>query len=196
VDREPGTLLIVASDHATGGQALYGTGPRYAFSTEALETLGRARISGERLRLHVLGRTPTAEQVRREVREQLGVRLTGAQADEAARVMAGQLRVAHPNAHTDEPANSLYRIISSAGADGPLDRPNVNYATGAHTAGLVPLLAYGAWDGPRSLGVVDNTELFGWMTRALRIDFRNPEMTEAEARRLGAVTDPAAMTVM
>jgi alkaline phosphatase len=198
VDREPGTLLIIASDHATGGQTVYGTGPRYTLSTEALETLGRARISGERLRLRLLGRNPTAEQVRRQVREHLGIRLTGPQADEAARVMARQVRVAHPNAQTVEPANSLYRIISSVamGEDQVMDRPNVNYATGAHTAGLVPLLAYGAWDGPRVLGVVDNTELFGWMTRALGIDFRNPGMTEAEARRLGAVTDPAVMTVM
>jgi alkaline phosphatase len=198
VDREPGTLLIMASDHATGGQAVYGTGPRYNLSTEALETLGRARISGERLRRRVLGRNPTAEQVRREVRERLGIHLTGPQADDVVRVMARRLRTAHPNAHTVEPANSLYRILSSvaAGEDDLLDRPNVNYATGAHTAGLVPLLAYGAWDGPRALGIVDNTDLFAWMTGALGIDFRNPEMTEAEARRLGAVADPAAMTVM
>jgi hypothetical protein len=30
---------------------------------------------------------------------------------------------------------------------------------------------------------VDNTELFGWMTHALRIDHRNPPMTEAAALR-------------
>jgi hypothetical protein len=34
------------------------------------------------------------------------------------------------------------------------------------------------------LGVVDNTELFGWMTHALGVAFENPHMTEEEALRV------------
>jgi alkaline phosphatase len=185
VDRNPDTLLIMASDHATGGQGVYGYGSGYLLSTDALRTLDRARASSEYIRFDVLGREPEAAEVQAVVQEYMGVTITDGQAADAARVLARQLRLGHRNAHGVQPANSLYQIVSTS-ESGQADRPNVAFATGAHTAGLVPLLTYGAWDGPANLGVVDNTELFGWMTAALGIDFHNPEMTEAEARRLTA----------
>jgi hypothetical protein len=43
---------------------------------------------------------------------------------------------------------------------------------------------YGAGTTAAGLGIVDNTELFGWMLHALDIRFENPMMTEAEALRL------------
>lgn len=194
VDANPDTLLIMGSDHATGGQALYGLGPRYRHSTPSLETLGRRRASHEHLRNHVLGEDPSAARVRHVVAEYLGVDLTGPQADHAARVLAREVRAGHPGAHRDEPLNSFYQVISAG--PGAADRPNINFATGAHTAGLVPVVAYGAWDGPANPGVVDNTELFGWMTRALGADFQNPAMTAAEALRLSAAAPEREMVLM
>jgi alkaline phosphatase len=185
VDRNPDTLLLIASDHATGGQAVYGFGTRYNGSTAALETLTRRRASHEFLCAHVLDEVASAAEVRAAVAEHLGVELTNRQADDAARALAGDLRLGHRNAHTVHPLNSFYQVISVSESQLP-DRPNVSFATGAHTAGLVPLVAYGAWDGPTALGVVDNTTLFRWMTDALGIDFQNPVMTEAEALRLVA----------
>jgi alkaline phosphatase len=193
-DANPDTLLIMASDHATGGQALYGLGARYGHSTPALETLGRRRASHEYLRSHVLGEGASAGRVRSVVAEYLGVDLTGAQADQVARVLAREVRAGHRNAHRDEPLNSFYQVISTG--PGAPDRPNINFATGAHTAGLVPLIAYGAWDGPANLGVVDNTELFGWMTRALGAEFHNPTMSAAEAQRLSAAAPEREMVLM
>lgn len=185
VDRTPDTLLIVASDHATGGQALYGFGPGYNHSTQAFETIDRRRASHSHLRW-VLPEQPSAAEIGAAVRDYLGVQLTGAQAEAAVSVLAREVSLGHPTAHGDNPARSFYQLISHSETRAP-DRPNINFATGAHTAGLVPLFTYGAWDGPPNLGVVDNTELFYWMTRAIGVDFRNPEMTEAAALRLGAL---------
>jgi alkaline phosphatase len=194
VDRNPDTLLLMGSDHATGGQSLYGIGPAYNQSTPALERLGDRRASYAYLRRVIPGE-PSAGQVRDAVRDYLGIRLTDGQAGEGASILARQLRIGHPNAHRDEPGNSFNQLLSRAAA-ATFDRANVNFATGAHTAGLVPVVAYGAWDGPANLGVVDNTELFGWMARALGSDFRNPEMSEAEALRLSARRPEREMAVM
>jgi alkaline phosphatase len=194
VDRTPDTLLLMASDHATGGQALYGTGPMYRGSTPALERLAGRRASYAYLRRQ-LPRQPTPRQVRDAVGDYLGIRLSDDQARDGARILARQLRIAHPNAQRDEPGNSFNMLLSRTEA-GALDRANINFATGAHTAGLVPVVAYGAWDGPVNLGVVDNTELFAWMTRALGSDFRNQDMTEAEALRLGALRPERELVAM
>jgi alkaline phosphatase len=193
VARTPDTLVLVASDHATGGQVLYGMGDGYRDSTAALRLLDRQRASYEHL-VAGLPAEPTAAEVQRVVREYLGVSLSRDRARDAARVLADTLRTGHPHAHGTEPGNSFHQVVSG-GFGGPLDWPNINFGTGAHTAGLVPVAAYGAWSGPANLGVVDNTELFGWMARALGSDFRNPLMTGAEALRLGAGQPERVMSV-
>jgi alkaline phosphatase len=195
VDHRPDTLLIMASDHATGGQGVYGFGPGYNMSTQALATLESARASQIYVRRNILSVEPTAAQVQDAVRDYLGIEIDDAQAGDLVGVIARRLRVGHRSAHATQPSNSFYHIISALAPRTP-DRPNVNYATNAHTAGLVPVLTYGAWSGPANLGVVDNTELFGWMTRALGSGFRNPVMTEGEALRLGAQRPPAGRDVM
>jgi alkaline phosphatase len=195
VDRTPDTLLLIAADHATGGQAMYGLGPAYGNSTPALDTLARRRASHTHLHQEILGRGASAQKVQAAVAEHLGVQLTGQQADDTARVLARDLRLGHPNAHGAAILPSFYQAISAIPAR-TADRPNINFATGAHTAGLVPLVAYGAWDGPVNLGIADNTHLFGWMTRALGVRFENPAMTETEALRLSAGLPERDMVVM
>jgi alkaline phosphatase len=195
VDQNPDTLLIIAADHATGGQALYGLGPSYNHSTPALDSLARRRASHTYLQQQVLGRGPSADRVRAAVAEHLGVDLTGPQADAAARVLAREVSewaTPTPMAQRSSPRST--RPFPPC-RQGP-DRPNINFATGNHTAGLVPLVAYGAWDGPANLGVVDNTELFGWMTRALGAEFHNPTMSAAEAQRLSAAAPEREMVLM
>jgi alkaline phosphatase len=44
-DRTPGTLVIMGSDHATGGGVVYGRGPNYRLSTEAHQEVKRQRAS-------------------------------------------------------------------------------------------------------------------------------------------------------
>jgi alkaline phosphatase len=188
VDRHPDTLLLLASDHGTGGGAVYGSGAYYRYSNPAFDRLGVRTASYEHLR-RVVGDAPPPDRLRAAAREYFGVELTPARAEAVARVLQTRRWPGHSLAHRTNPNNALHWLLTEGDAPGP-DLVNVSYATGAHLAGPVPLLAYGAGVAPRPLGMVDNTELFGWMLHALGIRFENPLMTEAEALRLGA-TAPA-----
>lgn len=198
VDRDGETLLIMAPDHDTGGSAVYGFGPWYLRSTEAFETLSRRRASHEWLLAHGLSDEPGAGEVRDAVDRLLGVPLSPEIAQTVARVVGTSgrlpeaLRRGHPNAHATQPANTLGQLLSTS-PDWTPDRPNIAYATGQHTAGLVPAVLYGAMVPPGNLGVVDNTEFFRMMVDVLRIDFENPMMTEEEALQLASGPMPAMM---
>ena len=185
VDRNPGTLLISAADHDTGGGVLYGLGSGYNDSTPAFERLGDARASLVRVR-NRLGRTPSAADVGDTIRELLGFRPSRSQVEAIQRVMGDGERHGHASAHSSR-LHSLQFILSGV-PSGETDRPNVSFATGRHTGGMVPVLCYGAGVNGASLGVVDNTELFGWMTGSLGMEgFENPYMTEAEALEFAAL---------
>jgi alkaline phosphatase len=187
-DRHPDTLVILASDHGTGPGAVYGVGAGYRGSSRAFD-----RLAGQRGSLDFLiaalagGVTPTAF---RDAAERLfGVRVTPAQAEQGVEILARRLRLGHPQAHRNNPRNALYQLLTQGGGaePGPL---NLSYASGAHTAGPVPVAVLGAGTGTAGLGVVDNTELFGWMTHALGVTFENPRLSEEEALRRAAIPPP------
>lgn len=185
VNRSPGTLLISAADHDTGGGVLYGLGTGYNDSTPAFGSLGGARASLVRVRGR-LGQNPSASLVDDTVRELLGFRPSTSQVEAVRRVMGDGERHGHASAHGNR-LHSLQFILSGV-ASGESDRPNVSFATGNHTGGMVPVLCYGAGVTGASLGVVDNTELFGWMTDSLGMEgFENPSMTETEALQFAAL---------
>lgn len=189
-DRDGETLLIVAPDHDTGGSVVYGFGPWYLRSTQAFETLGRRHASHEWL-VRSLSPEPSEEEVRDAVRRLLGVSLAEPQASELAKVLSTrpltpELRRGHRNAHATQPDNTWYYLLSIS-PDGTADRPNIAYATGQHTAGLVPVILYGDMIEPGNMGVIDNTELFRVMTEGLGIQYQNPLMTEEEARQVAVV---------
>ena len=178
-DRTPGTLLILAADHDTGGGAVFGLGNSYLASTPAFLTLDRQRASLEGYR-RMLGRDPSPGQIRDVTLEFLGFEPTPGQVDRMGQALRGEGFFGHPTAHSGT-LNSLHAILSEIPSSGSPDRPNVAFATGRHTAGAVPVGLYGEGVPRASLGVVDNTEPFRWMTEALGTSFRNPEMTEEEA---------------
>jgi len=185
VDRTPGTLLISAADHDTGGGVIYGVGSLYTDSTKPFETLGRARGSLLRLRRE-LGRNPSLAEAEELIHEFLGFRPSARQIQAALGAHRDGDRHGHISAHNSR-LNSMNFVLSGMeGSD--LDRPNVAFATGTHTGGLVPVLQYGTGVPPGSLGIVDNTRLFDWMTSAIGIEgFENPGMSEEEALELAAV---------
>lgn len=187
VDHNPGTLLISAADHDTGGGALYGLGAGYNSSTPAFEGLGRARASHVTLRRR-LARESDAHAVKERVQELLGFRPSGEQVEAVLRVLREGERHGHASAHSTR-LQSLHFILSGI-QPGETDRPNLSFSTGAHTGGVVPVLCYGAGVSGEALGVVDNTELFGWMTEALGMGgFQNPHMTEAEALEFASAVE-------
>lgn len=193
-DRDGETLVIFAPDHDTGGSVVYGYGAWYQGSNPAFDTLGQRRASHEWF-TRQLGRQPTSAEVIEAARDLLAVPLTPEYADAivtalTTRPLTPELRRGHLNAFTSQPNNTLGQILSTSPDRSP-DRPNIAFATGAHTAGLVPVALYGGMVQPGNLGVVDNTELFGVMTGALGIDFENPVMTEEEARQYARAPRPS-----
>ena len=63
VDKNPDTLLVLVSDHATGTGALYGTGQSYLESSVGLDLLEGQKASFEHM-LRTLGNNPDAGQVK------------------------------------------------------------------------------------------------------------------------------------
>jgi len=184
VGRNPDTVLILASDHGTGSGAVYGSGPGYLRSSSDFDRIDRYRASYEHV-LHVLGENPPPDRIQATVREFFGVALSREQAGQASEILERRLRPAHPLAHRANPGNAFHWLLT-VGNEAEPHALNLNYATGAHTAGPVPVLVYGAGTTAAGLGVVDNTELFDWMLYALGIRFENPLITEAEALRMTA----------
>ncbi len=184
VDRNPDTLLILASDHATGSGAVYGSGAWYDRSNDDFDTLARRRASQEHLR-RLLGSAPTPVEVRDAVGSLMRIDLSPADADRAVAALARSTAKAHPLAHGNDASRNLnFALTATRGVDGsPL---NFNYATGAHTAGPVPVVVYGAGTTSTGLGMVDNTALFGWMLAALGTRFENPVLTAERAREITA----------
>lgn len=198
VDRRDDTILIAVPDHDTGGGVVYGFGPWYRRSTQAFETLDRRRASHEWLVRHRLGDDPSAEDVREAVERYLGIPVSPARAAAIRDVLTAdeitpEFREGHWNAHATQPDNTLAHLLSIS-RDWEPDRPNIAFATGQHTAGLVPALLYGRMVPNGNLGVIDNTDFFRIMTAGLGIDYENPELTEEEALEIGAA--PPADAVM
>lgn len=186
-DRNPGTLVILASDHGTGSGAVYGTGPGYRGASAAFDRITRPRCSYEHFR-RVVGDGAMPREIQDAASTLLGAELDRERAELVARVLAGETWLGNRRAHRDQPYNGLHQALT----DGRPAEPglNLNYATGQHTAGPVPLALYGAGVDARGLGVVDNTELFAVMTRAIGIAYENPLLSEEEALRMTRAPAP------
>jgi len=181
-DRNPETLVIVGSDHGTGGGVVYGTGAGYRGSSKAFDRIVLPRASYEYF-LRAMGARPPADKVRDGASELLGIDLDGERAELVARILSREERLGNTRAHRDQPYNGLHQALTD---DHPREPGlNLNYATGQHTAGPVPLALYGAGAGGAGLGIVDNTELFDVMLAALGISHENPVMSEEEALEMG-----------
>lgn len=168
VDRTPGTLMIVASDHGTGGGVIYGFGARYSGTDRVFDGLAGRRSSQEHL-LRVLGPRPDAVTLQAAAESVLGVPISADEAHRAIEVLEKRQEILHHPAAGGDRLTMLHLLLTHRDEDGRL-RLNFNYATGAHTSGPVPLALYGSGVTTAGLGVVDNTELFHWMCHALGIE--------------------------
>jgi alkaline phosphatase len=187
-DRRGDTLVIVGSDHGTGSGAVYGTGSGYRGSSRAFDRIDLQRASYEHF-LRAMGPGASQGRVREGVRELLGLELSEDRVGLVTRVLSRDVRLGNLRAHRDQPYNGLHQALTDESPQVP--GLNLNYATGQHTSGPVPLAFHGVGVEPRGLGIVDNTELFGVMLRALGLSHENPVMTEEEALRIQEAMRPA-----
>lgn len=182
VDAHDDTLLIMASDHATGGGAVYGAGRHYNDTNRRVQRLELHTASFDGM-LAQMGRTPTAAEVSDVVRSGTGVLLSDVQAAALVAAIREGTAVGSRAVYADQPHNSLGFLLYGGGG-GTADRANFSFATGQHIAGAVPIALYGATAAHYSPRFADNTDCFGWMTRALGAFVENPVLTEAQAREL------------
>lgn len=180
VDTHPDTLLLMASDHATAGGAVYGVGTFYRGASRALQRIDDHDASFD----HIIARLRAADgraAVIDIVRQHTGITLAPNQAEIVERALYDRLRAANPVAYADQPHNSLGHVLYGGGGGRHIDRLNVNYVSGQHTAGLVAVAAYGSGAATLRGRLVDNTELFGWMLDALGEHHENPILSERDA---------------
>lgn len=182
VDQHPDTLLLVVSDHATGPGALYGAGRSYLESSIGLDLLAAQRASWEWMH-RVLGERPEADQVREAYRALKGVALEEAEVQMVIEALTK--KVYRPDAvrYGVQPGGTLSWAMVQSNPSRP-DRPNIGFGSGHHTASPVMLLLYGQGLRGLSLGLLDNTQVFGLMGEALGLRYQNPTMSEEEALEL------------
>jgi alkaline phosphatase len=185
MDGRDDTLLLLASDHATGGGAVYGVGSFYRRASDAFERIDRHRGSFEHMRA-TLGARPDAAALADAIAAYTGVRLTPDQAERAAESFVNPASASpHRTAFNDQPYNTVGFVVGGGGAGRALnDRVNFNFATGQHTAGAVPVAVYGAGAEARAFGLIDNTELYGWMCDALGVRHENPQTSSLDSSSL------------
>ncbi|MFN3367981.1 MAG: alkaline phosphatase [Thermus sp.] len=179
VDRNPDTLLILVSDHATGVGALYGAGRSYLESSVGLDLLEGQKASFEHM-LRLLGGNPDPGQVKEAYRAMKGVILEDAEAQMVVEAIAKKTYRPDGVRYGVQPSNTLSWAMVQRNASRP-DRPNIGWSSGQHTASPVVLALYGQGLRHLSLGLVDNTHVFRLMGEALGIRYQNPVMSEEEA---------------
>jgi alkaline phosphatase len=153
----PDTLLIVTTDHETGGMAIVGhwKGSRDYVGID-FSAIQKAQASFERI-LDELGKNPTAGRIRDTVKKHLGIEVTLKE----ARI------VANAGIHKQDPRSSR-RATPHPLAFVLQPHLGVAWASQTHTAS--PLFAFRSVPGSEELvGFRHNTELFRIMQGALAV---------------------------
>ena len=179
VDAHPDTLLIMASDHGTGSGTVYGVGARYREGSTTHDHITKCTASFPYI-VDRMQEDPVPPHVKEVAEQYTGVQMTDEQATLMVRALHEDLAMPNLQAYDRQPYNTLAHCLRGGTYDNP-DRLNINFATGQHTAGPVPVAAYGAGADALQIGLVDNTDLYEWVTTALDINYQNPSMTPEAA---------------
>ncbi|MDI6725629.1 MAG: alkaline phosphatase [Smithellaceae bacterium] len=181
----PRTLVIVTSDHGTGGWGINGTGIEYNDSTEALKKYLPMTGSFEMIKKY-LKRNSSAAEVRDIFEKYTSFRISDLEAAMIQQAMQPDYQP-YPGDFIVQPDGIMGRILADShygkGGLPLLRRGNVGFTSTNHTAEDQILLAYGHRAQELGLGRhVDNTYLFSAMCDYFGIKYQNPAMTEEEAK--------------
>jgi alkaline phosphatase len=172
-DRTPGTILMVASDHGTGGASVYGVGERYRSSSEVHDLLNKRTASFPWI-MDQLGDFPDRSMIIEVIENATGVRVDPAEAEILQQSIAGEVRMPDEAAFPRQPIATLGWILKGGTNENPTHL-NINYGTTQHTSGAVPAAIYGNRVDVKPFGLIDNTDFFYWMTKSLGISFQIPK---------------------
>ena len=189
--RNPKTVVIIASDHGTACLGINGTGPEYNDSTEALKKYQPIKAS-----LEFIKRKMKKDASLAEIKDVFEHFTTYRISEEEASMISRSMQPEYIGYHGDyiiQPeatmgkilAHSVYEKISEIFWDGKalLRRGNVGFTSTHHTGEDQIVLSYGYRSKELGLGRhVDNTYLFTAMCKFFGIKYKNPTMTEEEAK--------------
>lgn len=187
----PKTLIIVTSDHGNAGWGINGTGPDYNDATEALKKYQSIKGSFEAIKKRMMKDASLAE-----IRDIFGHFTTFKITKEEASMIKNAMQPDYKPYHGDfiiQPdammgeilAHSIYEKSKESFIEGPalLRRGNVGFTSTNHTGEDQVLLSYGYRSKELALGRhVDNTYLFSAMCEFFDTKYKNPTMTEEEAK--------------
>ena len=187
----PKTVVIIASDHGTSCFGINGTGPEYNDSTEALKKYQPIKASLEFIKRKMKKDGSLAE-IKDVFEHFTTYRISEEEASMISRSMQPEYIVYHgdyiiqPEATMGKIlAHSIYEKTSEIFWDGKalLRRGNVGFTSTHHTGEDQIVLSYGYKSKDLGLGRhVDNTYLFTAMCKFFDIKYKNPTMTEEEAK--------------
>ena len=187
----PKTLVIITSDHGNAGWGINGTGPEYNDSTEALKKYQPIKASFEVIKKRLKKESASAE-IKDIFEHFTTYRIT----DEEAAMIQAAMQPDYRPYHGDyliQPdavmgkilAHNFYPKMKGSSVDGHplLRRGNVGFTSTNHTGEDQILLSYGYRAKQLGLGRhVDNPYLFAAMCEFFGIQYKNPAMTEEEAK--------------
>jgi alkaline phosphatase len=152
IDSHPETLLVITTDHGTGGCQLNGAGAAYSDSGPALERINQLKYSFEWLHARLMAATKFDPKY---VKMAFGIDATEKQAAIVQRAMDGKAQYL-----SDSFIKAFGSQIETMTA--------VGWTSGNHTSECVELFAFGP--GAETVpAFVKNYEMFGIMTQALGI---------------------------
>lgn len=166
------TLVVITTDHATGGLSLNGAGNEYFDSSAGLESLKGVKASFENL-VPRFGLKPTAKQVAELVEEKMGYRLSGKEAVAVSETWAGRSPFA---------LSEFYNWKEGSLAVIMANHHKVGFTSGNHTSDHCLVTAIG----PGSewfRGVKWNISYFDYLLSLKGLKHSNPTMSFEDAKK-------------
>ena len=151
---DPDTLLIITTDHGTGGCQLNGAGKAYADSGPALDRINEFTASFEAME-HQFKATGRFD-------PQVFTAATGIVATEA---QANAIQATMDDLETTYLSSAMTKIV----ADALFEKTAIGWTSNNHTSECVDLFAFGP-SSDRIRPFIKNYELFGVMTQALGLN--------------------------
>lgn len=162
--RFPDTLLVLTTDHGTGGPALNGLGTAYGSSSPLFANLLRAKRSFEAFGDEI-PKEPAAEAVRRLLADATGYEVPETELKRFLEFLEGRWKPLFSGMNGR--AMQLGQLLAN--------HYGVSWTSGAHTIDYAPLVALGP-GAALFRGFQKNTDVFRHYTALAGIDYRNPEL--------------------
>ena len=200
--RQPDTLLVVTTDHGTGGPSLNGAGTDYNDSVPLLHNLAKVKKSHAEIIRQIQGRVDFDGEAYKDAARESQRQADAGQVIEIIRAATDYTpsarRVARLLEFFAKKGDALYELMNSGTAQlGQLmgNYVGVGWTSLNHTSDYVPIVASGP-GAERFHGLIQNVDLFRHYTQLAGIDFKNPEVPLlAESGPSATAVEPATYLV-